>query len=364
MPQTAGPRRLLLLLLALSPGMLACRHAEAIASGSPIVNEDPFDPDQPIRLTFNEGEDLAPSWLPDGSGLLYSFWEPSRTRDDRCIGIMPVTGGQVIHHRCPANDPRGDSLDLFVEPAIGPDGRIAWVEQHSVLDHEIPDRGALVLGDLDPSATPTRLVTLPFVSPSGAISMTATHLRWLSSTRLTYIAADLLIRAICYGCKMDTVPVSHDIMLLDLASGGPPTVVPGTQYATSVWPTADSSGIYYTIGGDTRVWTRSLAGGPASIVHEFLNGTIVRDVSVVGNRLAAVVGGRVNFGYEFALGVRQIDSGGVLTTVDLASGTSQSHANSRSFRHAILSPDGRSLVAEEIQPPARRPELWLFRFPE
>jgi hypothetical protein len=352
----------LLLLLALSPGVLACRHGDAMESGRPVVNQDPLDPAAPIRLTFNEGEDLAPSWVPDGSGILYSFWEPSRTRDDRCIGVMPVTGGQVGRHRCPTNDPLGDSLDLLVEPAIGPDGRIAWVEQHSVLAHETPDRGAVVVGNLDPSHPGTRVVSLPFVSPSGAISMTATHLRWLSPTRLTYIAADLLIRAVCYACKMDTVPVSHDIMLLDLATGGPPTVVPGTEYATSVWPTADSTGIYYTLGGDTRVWTRSLAGGTGTVVHDF--GAIVRDVSVSGNRLAAIVGGSVTFGYEFALGVRQIDSGGVVTTLDLESGTSATHADARRFRHAVLSPDGRSIMAEEIQPPARRPELWLFQIAE
>ena len=53
------------------------------------------------------------------------------------------------------------------------------------------------------------------------------------------------------------------------------------------------------------------------MVHDFGAEGIARDVHAVGNRVAAVVGGRVAFSVDSLLGPVQWDSGGVLHVFDL-----------------------------------------------
>ena len=60
--------------LALAGGallVLACGHTEPFST-PPYGTNQPFDPTPPVRLTLNTGPDRGASWLPDGSGILYS----------------------------------------------------------------------------------------------------------------------------------------------------------------------------------------------------------------------------------------------------------------------------------------------------
>jgi hypothetical protein len=109
-----------------------------------------------------------------------------------------------------------------------------------------------------------------------------------------------------------------------------------------------SSGeIYYTVGGDTRVFRRDLASGDVTVVHDFGPGAIARDVDVVGGRMTAVVGGHVAFVDEPSLGPTQFDSGGVVHVVDLDSGADQALTQiGLVFRKPVLSPAGDRIVAE------------------
>jgi hypothetical protein len=87
---------------------------------------------------------------------------------------------------------------------------------------------------------------------------------------------------------------------------GVPAAVPGTDLASGVSPGASADEVFYTIGGDTRVFHRVLSSGEVSVAHDFGAAGIARDVHVVGRRLVAVVGGHVAFGVDPVLGPTQI----------------------------------------------------------
>ena len=60
---------------------IACGHTDPF-DAPPYGTNQPFDATPPARLTLNTGPDRCASWLPDGSGILYSApaAEPERRR--------------------------------------------------------------------------------------------------------------------------------------------------------------------------------------------------------------------------------------------------------------------------------------------
>lgn len=354
---SAGRRVVAALLL-----VAACSQSEPFTYTAPR-EDGPLDPAPPVRLTYSVFEDQTPSWLPDGRGLVYSFRQTTSRSSDRCLGVLPPAGGQARQSVCSRSDVQDDSTDVYTEPAARTDGRIAWVEQHNLRGRITPDYGAIILGDLKDAAARKTLVRLPYLASSGSLHATVTSLRWLSPTQLAYVGADVLIRAPCQQCKPDTVVIAREVMLLS-AAGGAPTLLPNSAETTSIWPSADSSALYYTVAGDTRVFQRPLSGGLPQVVHDFGGSGIARDVSVVGNRLVAIVGGNVSYGSEPLLGARQIDSGGVAMTVELGAGAVASYPiDTLTQRRPALSPDGRSMVLEGIARPSPNPNLWLVNLP-
>ncbi len=123
--------------------------------------------------------------------------------------------------------------------------------------------------------------------------------------------------------------------------------------------------VFFTVMGDTRVFALDLVTGLATVVHDFGTG-IPREVQVKGNRLVAVIGGRVTFTVDPALGPLQRDDGGPLIAVDLTSGAETVLAlPSHGFRRPALAPGGRRLAVEGSPTVAPRflADLWLLEEP-
>ena len=148
-------------------------------------------------------------------------------------------------------------------------------------------------------------------------------------------------------CETDTIATGLWVALLDVSAPGmPPAAVPGTDFASGVSPGASEDEIYYTLGGDTRVFRRVLSSGDVSVAHDFGPAGIARDVDVAGGRLTAIVGGRVAFSVDPTLGPTQWDSGGMVHVVELSSGTDVVLPGPGLFRRPALSPAGDRIVAE------------------
>jgi hypothetical protein len=325
---------------------LACGHTDP-ATPPPYGSETPFDPTPPQRLTYNGAADRGAAWLADGSGLVYSAQLADRPDRDVCLALLPPTGGS--HRGLWCDVPDGESQTDAVEfAAPAPDGGLAFVAASGTIGGHSPIRVAIALGPaLDPRDA-QMVRTFPYTPEGSTPQDAAEQLRWLDDTRLVYLGQQFRVRAPCPLCVHDTLRIGQAVTLLDTsAAGALPVVVPGTGTATGVATEPGTDALYYTLGGDTRVFRRTLSSGVVEVVHDFGSAGVARDIHIASRRLAAVVGGRVAFGTDPQFGPLQRDSGGVVHVVDLDSGVDVPlDPGARLFRRPALSPAGDALVAE------------------
>lgn len=364
-------------LLALGAALAGCQHGEPFDS-TPERPDGPFSQVFPRRLTFSPGDDRTPSWLPDGSGIIYSSERLDRPDHDRCLLVIPAEGGTVRERYCPTDPAQDDSTNLMESPAVAPDGRIfyhtvtSWIGQQKLGDSR------LVAGLAADPAGATLVSQVPYTAPNGKVHSSIRSPAWLEPGVLIYLAEELFYEGSTF--LPDTFVTGRDIVRLDLTGAAPVfTVLPGTDDASGVSVSEEPGIIYYTLGGDTRVFRRDLATGADSVVLDFAPLGIVRDVSVRGGRVAAVVGRSVVWQFEpdHEAWVQR-DEGGDLYLADLQTGDRQVLMSSDSvlFRHPVFSPDGSRIIVE-VQPYAEphtapdsgynatnhRADLWLFTLP-
>jgi hypothetical protein len=331
----------LLCLVASAP---ACSHTEPFTN--PETGEQPFDPGPPARLTVNPAHDGSPSWLADGSAILYSTQQLDRADGDVCLGELPPTGGQQRRLVCdiPGN---GASTDAAQSSTASADGRIALLSAGN------GNIGGTSPVFLDLAFLPTldaldaqRVRALPLTPTGGSSQDYAGHLRWLTPDALVYVGQHFDVKRDCPACILDTVLTSTEVTTLTV-DGMTATAVPGTELATGVAPILDGTAILYTLPNDTRIYRRVLAGGEVTVVHDFGPAGVARDVHAVGNRVIAVVGGRVAFSEDPRFGPVQWDSGGVVHVLDLGQPSStRLDTPGRLYRRPALSPDSTRIVAE------------------
>jgi hypothetical protein len=323
-----------------------CGHTEPFSS-PPYGTDAPFDPSPPQRLTYNEAADRAPSWTPDGGGLLYSAQQTTRLDDDLCAALLPPTGGRQLGLWCDV--PGGAAQTDAVEwPAVGPEGRLAFVGATGAIGGLSPvTQGIELAATLDPAGA-EMVRSFPYAPAGSTEHFTAEAIRWLDANRLVYLGQQFSSQAVCATCAVDTLRATQAVTILDLtAPTSLPTAIPGTAMATGVAPDPGGGAVLYTLAGDSRVYRFVLATSAVQVAHDFGAAGIARDVHRVGNLLTAVVGGRVAPGPHPILGTVQYDSGGFVHVVDL-----DSHEDvlvdfpGWLFRRPALSPTGDRLAAE------------------
>jgi hypothetical protein len=354
-------RRLALLTAAVPAG---CTHDGLFVPGvySPGV---PPGTGALVRRTYNGGADLAPSWVPDGSGLFYTAERLDRSDRDRCLALLPAVGGTIARQICNRAAAAADSVDAFSAAAVAPDGRLAYVRASAPLDVGwplAPRFHELVVATLAGPLGVTVLRTLSYTGPSGRVHDEATQLRWLDDSVLVYVGQRVAYVPPCFRCPPDTVPSGLELVRLDF--GGPVPVLsmlPGSDQASSV-ATAGGDTVWFTVNGDSRVFRLVLSTDSLAVVHDFGSAGIARDVQVAGNKLLAVVGGNVSFTNEPSVGLLQRDGGGTIVAVDLSTGAETPVTPvGFLFRHIALAPNGTRVVAELVL--GRTTDLWLVEVP-
>jgi hypothetical protein len=326
----------------------ACGHSDPFSN--PLGTDTPFDPSPPVRLTLSDGHDGHPAWIADGSGILYSASQPTREDGDVCLAELPPGGGS--QRRLVCNLP-GDrtTRDAAQSPAAGTDGSLAFLSAgNGGLAGTNPALiGIAVSSSLDASEAQT-VRRLPFTPDGGTLQDYAGYLRWLAPARLAYIGQRFRLFRPCgdTACPFDTLLYGTEVTLVDLSGGSAAvTVVPGTGQATGVAAVEEGAAILFTLPNDARIYRRDLAGGEVTVLHDFGAEGIVRDVHASGDRVAAVVGGRVAYSVNPALGPTQWDSGGILRVLGPAADDEVIlETPGRLYRRPALSPDGTRVVAE------------------
>jgi hypothetical protein len=326
--------------------LLGCGHTEPF-NPPPFDRSQPFNPTPRIRLTLNRGADRRAGWLPDGSGILYSMQPFERADNDVCLALLPSSGGSQRQLTCnlePTNATRTDALE---SAAPASDGRLAYVAATSGINAAVPEDQGIVLATVSDPLTRRLLRSVPYTIPGGRLHGGVAQIRWLGPDRLLYLGEAVSVITPCQLCQKDTLRSGLDAVWLDV-DGTPasPQGVPGTDYASGVSPGASEDEVYYTLGGDAKVYRRILSTGEVSVAHDFGTAGFARDVHVVGSQMAAVVGGRVAFAVDPSLGPTQWDSGGVLHVVNLQDGVDMTIDGPGLFRRPQLSPSGTGIVAE------------------
>jgi hypothetical protein len=361
--------------LALAGGallVLACGHTEPFST-PPYGTTQPFDPTPPVRLTLNDGPDRDASWLPDGSGILYSAQQLGRPDFDVCLAELPPEGGTQRRLVCDLSLSDANLTNTFQSPVAAADGRLAFVKTSGSVSGFNPSAEALAIAPGLDGANATNVLRIPYTLPSEPTHSGIAQVRWLREDALVYLAEAVDARRPCPLCAIDTMATGLAVAVLSLSSDGSPAVLPGTTFASGVATGSTGDEVYFTLNGDTRVYRRVLSTGEQTVVHDFGASGLVRDVHVAGGRLTAIVGGRVHVLPDPTVGQVQRDSGGVVHVVDLASDTDVALADApHLFRRPVLAPTGDRLVAEGYPlligstfdtTVSRKSDLYLFSVP-
>jgi hypothetical protein len=352
--------------------IIGCGHTQPFES-RPLDTDQPFAPGPPVQLTLNRGPDRGAAWLPDASAILYSTQLAGRGDNDVCLAVLPPAGGRQRALICDFS-PSGSTLTDAIESAApANDGRLAFFAATSSIGAMLPGNQGLALSTLDDPSNSQNLISIPYTIPGGRLHGGISQLRWLGSDRLLYLGESVTTQRPCQGCALDTLRSGQDVVWI-----GPndavriPHAVPGTDYASGVSPGQTEDDIYYTLGGDSRVYHQLLSSGAVSVVHDFADQGIARDVHVLGTRMAVIVGGRVTFGIDPTLGPFQWDSGGTLHVLSLEDGNDIIVDAPGLSRRPQLSPSGNAVIAEVYavtSDPAGNPtvnrsgDLYLFGVP-
>jgi hypothetical protein len=333
-------------MLALACLSAACDHSEPFSN--PQGTDTPFDPGPPARLTLNPAHDGNPSWLADGSGILYSSQQLNRPDSDVCLAELPPAGGSQRRLICDIPGERS-TIDAVQSPAAGLDGGLAFLSAgNGGLSGTNPVFIEIAVSATLDARNARTVRGLPFTPAGGVVQDYAGHLRWLTAAQLVYVGQQFRVLRPCgsIACPYDTLIYGTEVTLLDL-SAETAAAVPGTAQATGVAPIEDGAAILFTLRDDTRIYRRALSGGDVTVIRDFGTAGVARDVHASGNRVAAVVGGRVAFSVDPRVGPTQWDSGGVVHLLNLDGGDEVVlDTPERLYRRPALSPDGSRVVAE------------------
>ncbi|HEX5818765.1 MAG TPA: hypothetical protein VFY20_07795 [Gemmatimonadales bacterium] len=323
--------------------LTACSQSEPFTNPD-VTNEGPLAPTEPLRLTYNIGEDSTPAAHPDGASLLYSFTRPDIQGRDQCLALLPAGGG-TQRDLCPNSAGSRDSTDFYAEPAWIDGNTIALRRAARLIGRDRDDYVVLGTATAPDFQDVTARVRFPYSTPAGLVHLFPTHVTPLGGGRVAYIAETQLSGLPCGNpCPYDWTHAGREVMVVDLAGDGPPTSVPGTDYPTGLSLGPDAGDLLFTRADDSRVFRRA-ADGTVDVLHDF--GAVARDVTWRAGRLAAIVGGDLLILTSVNGEPSQVDGGGTLAVVDLATGEPVLPADTTlRLRRPSLAPDGRAVFVQ------------------
>lgn len=312
--------------------LVGCTHSEPFTSHR-YPPGGPYDAGTPRRLTFDLGVDATPAWVPDESGVLYSFERLDRPDHDRCLGQLPATGGTRTLSICNISAPGDDSTDVLISPALSLGGRLAYFRSAATLFPQRPTSVAILVGTLAAPAAGPVLQDLPRSFTAG-YAETVEQIRWLSDTDFVYLPVSLP------ALFEPTRPLAIVRVRLRGDSAAY-EVLANTDTASSV-AAVGADTMYYTVRGDTRVFERVLSTGVTTVAHDFGAGASPRAVQVAGARLAAIIANDV-------------------WLVNLTDGTETLVPTSGPVLDHALAPSGTRLAAVIVD--GGNVDLWLIDLP-
>ena len=278
-------------LFALTLILSACGHTDAFVGDEPPAATEPFGLSVPARLTFDAGMDQFPSWSPDGRSIAFSFQPMGRPDYDRCIGILPSTGGtrRDICYTAADGNNRSDALEW---PAIGPDGSLLYTQYYSDVGTRLTDGGALRLATVADPLPGRILLTIPnVIGPINFNNIGTT--RWATATRFYFIPQSGLSRGShANPNKKDTMFVGVGIARGDLVDGQAVfSMIVGTDSASGFDFSRNGDSLYFTRQHEPHLYVVPSSGGSATRLYTATDAGdmwSLRNPTRVGDRIAVV----------------------------------------------------------------------------
>jgi hypothetical protein len=340
--------------------VMACSHSTPFQPGGDAP-DGPRDGSLPRQMTFSTDPDLSPAEAGSGDGWLYAYTQRTGATINRCIAGLPLDGGSRTRSYCDVTLGRAGVNSAVTWPAELSDGKLAYFRARGVGFGGAQLTAALVLGSFASRDSGRILRSMPY-SATPVPVRSLTHLAWLDSHTLIFVATQVWYRGFGMQAQIDTLEGGLQIERFDVDQPpAAPDILPGTGLASSVDPTPDGNGFYFTLAGDSRVYHRHLTSGATDIVHDFGAAGIARDVRVADSVLYAIVGGNVQVIVNDTVGTLQEDHGGALMRVDLRTGTSTTlPISGLPLRYPSLDAGNHRILVETGSP---SPDLWLVETP-
>ena len=226
-----------IVILAFSISAAGCDHTAPFTVDAP----EPLGPSSaapPVRLTFNPGDDRHPAVHDDL--IVFSRLEAGRSDFDRCLAVLPIGGGTLSSVSCAGAASPDSLVDAIVDPALSPDGRVAYVRDQGVPFRKGPSTRDLVVAPLDTPQNAAATFTVSFASSSGRRVLALRQLSWPWPDVLRFIAGEENYPSA--PTLPDTVFTPFGIAELSLATGAFQEI-PGTDSARA-YVSAPDGGIW------------------------------------------------------------------------------------------------------------------------
>jgi hypothetical protein len=282
----------------------ACTHSEPYATDGPDPL-GPADPGLPRQLTYNPGDDRAPSVA--GSQVVFSRRDPLQPSPGLCIALLPAEGGTLSATLCPPPPSVADTfVSSWLEPALAPDGtRLAYVWRRS------PQVSALaawsyhlVVAAVDAPAVPVVSASIARLLPGDRRVNTALEPAWVTPDVIRFLAAfDSIFKVKGGGANRFTDTVTAPRALMDFTiSTGAFAIVPG----------GDGVVAWHPLGPDRMLIVPD--SSPRSLLYLDADGTRtpahvwpvpVTDITTRGSTVAATAGLDTLYWVDFESGPGQ-----------------------------------------------------------
>ncbi|MDO8665338.1 MAG: hypothetical protein Q7J79_01910, partial [Gemmatimonadales bacterium] len=167
-----------------------CGHGDAFRAPD-FGSADPYYSGTPVQITLNAGTDLWPTWLPDGSGILYTSERLDRPDRDWCLVILPPGGGRITRTICENTKVGGDSVQTFQSAAVSADGRLIYARssgragEFDATGNRARSR-SLVLSSLTTPLSAQTLSSIGFTIPGVRTFGGVSQIRWLDANTVVY----------------------------------------------------------------------------------------------------------------------------------------------------------------------------------
>jgi hypothetical protein len=265
---------------------LGCGHEDPW-SAAPPRPLGPATTTLPRRLTFNVGDDRAPSLWADGSVIAFARFDPVASPKP-CIAYLPAAGGTLVDMHCPPAPSAADTFEsTWGSPVLSPGGdRIAFLWQRAGSAAELaPWTSELVIAPRSTPRSPTTSVTLIRFLPEGFVT-SMTEPAWRDAGTIRLLAAyDSIWKVKGGGAERftDSARVVRRLVDVDIATGTLTPVAGGDSGIA--WAPRGSDGFWLARSGG-RLFEVS-AGVP---VERGVFSATVTDLAEVSGRVVAATG--------------------------------------------------------------------------